>query len=56
MYIADIKLVAKNKKKKKKELEPLIQAVRIYSQDIGIEFGIRHANNEKRQTTHNGRN
>ena len=27
-------------KKKKKELETLIHAVRIYSQDIGMEFGI----------------
>ena len=32
----DIKLFAKNKK----ELETLIHAVRIYSQDIGMEFGI----------------
>ena len=32
----DIKLFAKNEK----ELEALIQTVRIYSQDIGIEFGI----------------
>ena len=31
-----IKLFAKNEK----ELETLIHAVRIYSQDIGIEFGI----------------
>ena len=36
MYMDDIKLFAKNKK----ELETLINAVRIYSQDIGIEFGI----------------
>ena len=32
----DIKLFAKNEK----EQEPLIHAVRIYNQDIGIEFGI----------------
>ena len=32
----DIKLFAKNEK----ELETLIQAVRIYCQDIGLEFGI----------------
>ena len=32
----DIKLLAKNEK----ELETLIHAVRIYSQDIGMEFGI----------------
>ena len=36
MYMDDIKLFAKNEK----ELETLIQAVRIYSQDIGMEFGI----------------
>ena len=32
----DIKLFAKNEK----ELETLIHAVRIYSQDIGMEFGL----------------
>ena len=36
MYIDDIKLFAKNEK----ELETLIQTVRIYNQDIGMEFGI----------------
>ena len=36
MYMDDIKLFAKNEK----ELETLIHAVRIYSQDIGIEFAI----------------
>ena len=36
MYIDDIKLFAKNEK----ELETLIHAVRIYGQDIGMEFGI----------------
>ena len=36
MYMDDIKLFVKNEK----ELETLILAVRIYSQDIGIEFGI----------------
>ena len=36
MYIDDIKLFVKNKK----GLETLIQTVRIYSQDIGMEFGI----------------
>ena len=36
MYMDDIKLFVKNEK----ELETLIHAVRIYSQDIGIEFGI----------------
>ena len=35
-YMEDIKCFAKNVK----ELEKLIQVVRIYSQDIGIEFGI----------------
>ena len=36
MYIDDIKLFAKNEK----ELETLIHAVRIYNQNIGMEFGI----------------
>ena len=36
MYMDDIRLFAKNEK----ELETLIRAVRIYSQDIGMEFGI----------------
>ena len=36
MYMDDIWLFAKNGK----ELETLIHAVRIYSQDIGMEFGI----------------
>ena len=36
MYIDDIKLFAKNEK----ELETLVQAVIIYSQDIGMEFSI----------------
>ena len=36
MYMDDIKLFAKNEK----ELETLIHAVRIYSQEIGMEFGI----------------
>ena len=36
MYMDVIKLFAKNEK----ELETLIRAVRIYSQDIGMEFGI----------------
>ena len=46
MYMDDIKLFAKNEK----EVGTLIQTVRIYSQDIGIEFGrkMRHASNEKR--------
>ena len=35
MYMDDIKLFAKNEK----ELETQIQAVRIYSQDVGMEFG-----------------
>ena len=37
MYVDDIKLFAKNEK----EQETLIHAVRIYNQDIGMEFGIR---------------
>ena len=36
MYMDDIKLFAKNEK----ELEILIQAMRIYCDDIGMEFGI----------------
>ena len=36
MYIDDSKPFAK----KEKELETLTQAVRIYSQDKGVEFGI----------------
>ena len=36
MYMDVIKLFAKNEK----ELETLIHTVRIYSQDIGMEFGI----------------
>ena len=36
MYMDDIKLFAENEK----ELETLIHTVRIYSQDIGMEFGI----------------
>ena len=39
MYMDDIKLFAKNEK----ELETLIHIVRIYSQDIGMEFGIENA-------------
>ena len=35
MYMDDIKLFAKNEK----ELETLKETVRIYSQDIGMEFG-----------------
>ena len=37
MYMDAIKLFAKNEK----ELETLIHTVRIYSQDIGMEFGIK---------------
>ena len=37
MYIDDMKLFAK---RNEKELEALIHAVRIYSHDIGMEFGI----------------
>ncbi len=36
MYIDDIKLSAKNEK----EFETLIQTIKIYSQDIGMEFGL----------------
>ena len=36
MYMDNIKLFAKNEK----ELETIIKAARIYSQERGIEFGI----------------
>ena len=36
MYMNDIKLFAKNEK----DLETLIETVRIYCQDIGMEFSI----------------
>ena len=36
MYVDDVKLFAKNEK----ELENLIQAIKIYCQDIGMEFAI----------------
>ena len=36
MYMDDIKVFAKNEK----ELKTLIHAIRIYSQEIGMEFGI----------------
>ena len=48
MHTDDIKQFAKNEK----ELEPLTQTVRIYSQDIGMEFGIEKLNGYfKRQTS-----
>ena len=53
MYMDDIKLFAKNE-----ELATLIQTVRIYRQYIRMELRnrkMRHANNEKWQSTHNGR-
>ena len=43
MYMDNIKLFAK----KETELKTLIQAVRIYSDDIGMEFGIEKARNVK---------
>ena len=54
MYKDDIKLLfAKNEK----ELETLIHAVRIYSQDIGMEFGIEKcARHKKWQTTYDWQN
>ena len=36
MYVDDINIFAKNEK----ELETLLRTIRIYSQDIGMEFGI----------------
>ena len=52
MYMDGIKLFAQNKK----ELETFIQVVRIYSQDIGVEFSIEKCamlimRNRKRQKT-----
>ena len=52
MYMDDIKLFTRNEK----ELEILIHAVRIYSQDIGMEFSIEKCamlirKNEKRYMT-----
>ena len=52
IYMDDIKLFSKSEK----ELETLIQAVKIYSQDIGMEFDMRYIHNEKQKTTHDGRN
>ena len=54
MYMDYIKIFAKNEK----ELETLINAVRVYCQDTGMEFGIKmcHASNEKWQTTSDWRN
>ena len=54
----DIKLFAK----KRKELETLLQPVSIYSRNLPCysqwvyTVGIRHANNEKKKTTKDGRN
>ena len=44
-------------KKNETELETLIQIVRIYSQDkgMGLDRKMRHASNEKSQTTHDRR-
>ena len=55
MYMGNIQLFTENEK----ELESLKQAVRIYSPDIRMEFVIEKCamlNNEKRKTTHDGRN
>ena len=38
MYMNDIKILAKNEK----ELENPIHTVRIYSQDIGMEFALKN--------------
>ena len=48
MYVDDAKLFAKNQK----ELETLIQTIRIYSHDTRMEFGKKimcHTNHEKRK-------
>ena len=52
MYMDDIKVFTKNEK----ELKNPIQRIRIYSQDIGIEFGTEKCfmlimKNTKRETT-----
>ena len=39
MYMDDIKVYAKKKKRKKKNQKTLIQEIIIHSQDIGMEFG-----------------
>ena len=39
MYMDDLKLFTENER----ELETQTQTVRIYSQDIGMEFGIKNA-------------
>ena len=54
MYVDDIKHFSKNEK----ELEALIKTMRIYSQHIGMELGIKmqHACNEKWQTTYDESN
>ena len=49
MYMDDIKLFAKNEK----ELETLKHTVRIYSQDIGMKFGIEKCTLLIRKTTFN---
>ena len=43
----DAKIFAKNEK----EIETLIQTIRIFSQDIGMEFGIEKYKSRKRETT-----
>ena len=51
MYMDDIKLFAKNEK----ELETLIHTVRIYIQDVGMEFGIEKCALLVRKTTSSGK-
>ena len=54
IYMDDIKLFAKNEI----EFETLILAVRAYSQNIGMEFGIKrhHTNSEKQKTINDRKN
>ena len=60
MYMDDMKPFAQNEN----ELETLIEAVRIYNHDLGMEFGIENApcsettldGNVKQKTTLDGRN
>ena len=55
MYMDDIKIFTKSEK----ELETVIHTIKIYSQDIGMEYVIEkmyHVDNEKLEKRNNGRN
>ena len=58
-HMENIKLFVTITTKNEKELKILRQTIRIYSQDIGMEFFMENEcneNDEKRQKTNNGRN